>query len=60
MRLAEVAQISSESLVTQDGAMCLKVKPNAKTKASSDRIVPVAPTLQQGVELEEIAKPPEL
>ena len=47
MRLAEVGALSAESVDTVDGITCLRVKEDAKTKASAGRLVPVAPTLQR-------------
>jgi integrase len=59
MRLAEIAQLSAhESIVTVDGIECLKVKEDAKTKAGSGRLVPIAKTLADRVSLEELPEPP--
>ena len=59
MRLAEIAQLSAlESIVTVDGIECLKVKENAKTKAGSSRLVPVADSLAARVPLRQLPPPP--
>ena len=58
MRLAEVAQISSESVVVVDGVECLKVKADAKTTAGSNRLIPIADTLASRVPLKELPTPP--
>jgi integrase len=59
MRLAEIAQLSAhESIVTVDGIECLKVKEDAKTKAGSGRLVPIAKTLADRVSLKELPEPP--
>jgi integrase len=57
MRLAEIAQISQDSVVTKDNVMCLQVKEDAKTDASSNRLVPIASTLNQRVDLAAIPVP---
>lgn len=59
MRLSEVAQIGAEgSIVTVDGVECLKVREDAKTAASSARLVPIADTLAARVPLEQLSAPP--
>ena len=59
MRLAEIAQLSAqESIVTVDGIECLKVKEDAKTKAGSGRLVPIANTLATRVSLQQLPSPP--
>lgn len=59
MRLAEIAQLSAqESIVTVDGIECLKVKEDAKTKAGSGRLVPIANTLAARVSLLQLPPPP--
>ena len=45
MRIAEISALTSESVVCVDGVQCLKVKGDAKTKASAGRLVPIAPAL---------------
>ncbi|MEE2893869.1 MAG: tyrosine-type recombinase/integrase [Pseudomonadota bacterium] len=45
MRIAEVGALSSTSVELIDGIRCLRVKEDAKTKASAGRLVPVAATL---------------
>ena len=59
MRLAEIAQLSAqESIVTVDGIECLKVKEDAKTKAGSGRLVPIANTLATRDSLQQLPSPP--
>ncbi len=59
MRLAEIAQLSAqESIVTVDGVECLKVKEDAKTKAGSGRLVPIANSLAVRVSLQQLPTPP--
>lgn len=58
MRLAEIAQISAESVVVVDGVECLKVKADAKTAAGSNRLIPIASTLASRVELKDLPTPP--
>ena len=59
MRLAEIAQLSAQkSIVTVDGIECLKVKEDAKTKAGSGRLVPIANTLATRVSLQQLPSPP--
>jgi integrase len=57
MRLAEAAQTSKAAVIVQDGIQCLEVKDDAKTAASSSRVVPVAKTLLDRVDLLSIAVP---
>lgn len=57
MRLAEVAQTSKASVIVQDGIQCLKVKDDAKTAASRSRVVPIAKTLLDRVDLFSVAAP---
>ena len=58
MRLAEIAQISSESIVTVDGIECLKVKADAKTEAGRNRLIPIAASLASRVPLYDLPAPP--
>jgi len=59
MRLAEIAQLSAqESIVTVDGIECFKVKEDAKTKAGSGRLVPIANALAAKVPLQQLPTPP--
>lgn len=58
MRLAEIAQLSSRSIVTRDGVECIRVKDDAKTKAGSGRLIPIAKTLADRVPLRELPAPP--
>ena len=45
MRLSEIGELSTESIVIEGGVTCFRVRPDAKTEASSNRLVPVAPAL---------------
>ena len=47
MRISEVAALSSDSVQVVDGVECFRVKPDAKTKASSNRLVPIAKSLEK-------------
>lgn len=57
MRLAEVAQISKDSRVTEDGIHCIKVKEEAKSRASGNRVIPIAATLAGRVAISELPTP---
>jgi|TARA_X000001036_G_scaffold412677_1_gene426379 hypothetical protein len=41
LRLGEVAAVTNRSIIKQRGIKCIKVKSDAKTNASSDRLVPL-------------------
>ena len=41
LRLGEVAAVTNKSVITQRGIRCIKVRSDAKTNASSDRLVPL-------------------
>ena len=58
MRLAEIAQLSSKSIITRDGVECIQVKDDAKTKAGSRRLIPIAKTLADRVPLKQLPAPP--
>lgn len=45
LRLAEIGSLSKASVVTAHGIDCFRVKPDAKTAKSSNRLVPIAPAL---------------
>ena len=45
LRLGEIAAVTNKSIVTQRGIRCIKVKSDAKTNASSDRLVPLCSAL---------------
>ena len=45
MRLSEIGELSSSSLIQSRGAWCFRVRPDAKTEASSNRLIPVAESL---------------
>ena len=54
MRLSEIGELSTESIVIEGGVKCFRVRPDAKTDASSNRLIPVAPTLASCVDLKTI------
>ena len=58
MRLAEIAQLSGKSIVTVDGVECIRVKDDAKSKAGSRRLIPIAKKLADRVSLKELPAPP--
>ena len=41
LRLGEIAAVTKKSIINQRGVRCIKVKSDAKTNASSDRLVPL-------------------
>ena len=41
LRLGEIAAVTNKSIINQRGVRCIKVKSDAKTNASSDRLVPL-------------------
>jgi integrase len=45
MRLSEIGDLSSRSLVQSGGVRCFRVRPDAKTEASSNRLIPIAAPL---------------
>lgn len=47
MRISEVAALSSQSVEVIDGIKCFRVRGDAKTKASSNRLVPIAKSLER-------------
>ena len=51
MRLSEIGELSKESIVIEGGVTCFRVRPDAKTEASSNRLVPVAPALASHIDL---------
>ena len=51
MRLSEIGELSAESIVVESGVRCFRVRPDAKTEASSNRLVPIAPALASCVDL---------
>ena len=54
MRLSEIGELSTESIVIEDGVNCFRVRPDAKTEASSNRLIPIAPALASCVDLKTI------
>ena len=52
MRLSEIGELSTGSIVIEGGVKCFRVRPDAKTEASSNRLIPIAPALASCVELE--------
>ena len=51
MRLSEIGELTSQSVVEKEGFKCFRVRPDAKTEASSNRLVPIAPALEKLVVL---------
>jgi integrase len=51
MRLSEIGELSTESIFIEDGVNCFRVRPDAKTEASSNRLIPIAPALALCVDL---------
>lgn len=51
MRLSEIGELSAEYIVNESGVQCFRVRPDAKTEASSNRLVPIAPSLSSCVDL---------
>ena len=51
MRLSEIGELSTESIVIDGGVKCFRVRLDAKTEASSNRLIPVAPALASCVDL---------
>lgn len=45
LRLGEIAAVTSKSITTHRGIRCIRVKSDAKTNASSDRLVPLCSCL---------------
>ena len=45
LRLGELAAVTNRSIIKQRGISCIKVKSDAKTNASSDRLVPLCSAL---------------
>jgi integrase len=41
LRLGEIAAVTNKSIINQRGVRCIKVRSDAKTNASSDRLVPL-------------------
>ena len=52
MRLSEIGELTSQSVVEKQGFKCFRVRPDAKTEASSNRLVPIAPALEELVALD--------
>lgn len=51
MRLSEIGDLSTASIINESGVQCFRVRPDAKTEASSNRLIPVAPALASCVDL---------
>lgn len=49
MRISEIAALSADSLVVVESVECFRVRPDAKTKASSNRLVPVCESLRKAM-----------
>ena len=54
MRLSEIGELSTESIFIEDGVNCFRVRPDAKTEASSNRLIPIAPALALFVDLKNL------
>jgi integrase len=54
MRLSEIGELSTESIVVDSGVRCFRVRPDAKTEASSNRLIPIASSLTSCVDLENL------
>lgn len=57
MRLAEIAQLTKSSIERHDGIDCIRVKLDAKTIASSGRLIPYPSHLEAAVTLPDTADP---
>lgn len=53
LRLAEIGSLSDASVVNAHGIDCFRVKPEAKTEKSSNRLVPIAPALSDRYDFSE-------
>ena len=53
LRLAEIGSLSEASVVNAHGVDCFRVKPDAKTEKSSNRLVPIAPALSDRYDFSE-------
>ena len=54
MRLSEIGELSAEYIVNESGVHCFRVRPDAKTEASSNRLIPIAPALASCVDLKNL------
>ncbi|MBT5556854.1 MAG: hypothetical protein HOJ80_08215 [Halieaceae bacterium] len=54
MRLSEIGELSAEYIVNESGVQCFRVRPDAKTEASSNRLIPIAPALASCVDLKSL------
>jgi integrase len=54
MRLSEIGELSAEYIVNENGVKCFRVRPDAKTEASSNRLIPIAPALASCVDLKNL------
>ena len=54
MRLSEIGELSAEYIVNESGVQCFRVRPDAKTEASSNRLIPIAPALASCVDLKNL------
>lgn len=54
MRLSEIGELSAESIVVESGVRCFRVRPDAKTEASSNRLIPIASSLTTCVDVESL------
>ena len=54
MRLSEIGALTSESIEFIDGIACFRVRSDAKTVASANRLIPISKTLQSLVDLTDL------
>ena len=52
MRLSEIGELSTGSIGVEGGVKCFRVRPDAKTEASSNRIIPISTSLSTCLDLE--------
>ena len=52
MRLSEIGALNSDSVELMDGIACFRVKGDAKTAASANRLIPISNALQSLIDLE--------
>ena len=54
MRLSEIGALNTDSIELIDGIACFRVKSDAKTAASANRLIPISKKLQSLVDLEHL------
>jgi integrase len=52
MRLSEIGALKSDSIELVDGIACFRIKSDAKTAASANRLIPISDTLKSLINLE--------